>query len=44
MYAEHLLKKFYDWIEDYNMLAEEQAGIRPGKSTIDQAIILQHLV
>lgn len=35
----YLFEKFYDCIEN-NILVEEQAGVRPGKTTIDQAIIL----
>ena len=43
LYARHLLGKLQDWLLDENILAEEQAGFRLGRSTIDQGLILHHL-
>ena len=44
LYARHLQWKLRDWMEQENIIAEEQAGFREGRSTIDQASILQHLI
>uniref|UniRef100_A0A803T0U9 ribonuclease H n=1 Tax=Anolis carolinensis TaxID=28377 RepID=A0A803T0U9_ANOCA len=44
IYTRHLYWKLLDWMEQENILAEEQAGFREGRSTIDQCIVLQHLI
>ena len=43
LYASHLLSKLTNWLQAVNLLAEEQAGFRPGRSTLDQGLILHHL-
>lgn len=44
LYARHLQWKLRDWIAQENCLAEEQAGFREGHSTLDQCVILDHLI
>lgn len=44
IYARHLYDKLKDWMEQEQVLADEQAGFRHGRSTIDQCLVLQHLV
>ena len=33
-----------DWVENYFVLIEAQAGFRPGKSTVDIIFVLHHLI
>ncbi|XP_061472647.1 uncharacterized protein LOC133380093 [Rhineura floridana] len=44
LYTSHLLEKLSSWLDDENLLADEQAGFRSGRSTVDQGLVLQHLV
>uniref|UniRef100_A0A670J8Y1 Reverse transcriptase domain-containing protein n=1 Tax=Podarcis muralis TaxID=64176 RepID=A0A670J8Y1_PODMU len=43
LYAAHLCDKLVEWMEREHILSEAQAGFRAKRSTIDQALILQHL-
>lgn len=43
IYSRFLLNKLTTWMESNNIIAEEQAGFRPGRSTTDQILILNHL-
>lgn len=44
LYSRHLHRKLKDWLEQEGILAEEQAGFREGRTTIDQCFVLQHLI
>uniref|UniRef100_A0A670HL80 ribonuclease H n=1 Tax=Podarcis muralis TaxID=64176 RepID=A0A670HL80_PODMU len=44
LYAKHLHIKLIDWMETEAVLAEEQAGFRQGRTTIDHCFILAHLI
>uniref|UniRef100_A0A670J379 Reverse transcriptase domain-containing protein n=1 Tax=Podarcis muralis TaxID=64176 RepID=A0A670J379_PODMU len=43
IYSGYLLNKLSKWMEDDNIIADEQAGFRPGRSTTDQILTLNHL-
>uniref|UniRef100_A0A670IDN4 Kinesin-like protein n=2 Tax=Sauria TaxID=32561 RepID=A0A670IDN4_PODMU len=44
LYAAHLCDKLEDWIEREHVLTEAQAAFRANRSTLDQGLVLQHLV
>ena len=44
LYARHLQWKLEEWLRQENILADEQAGFREGRTTIDQCLVLQHLI
>ena len=44
MYAKHLQEKQNDWLDSEDILVDEQAGFKVGQSTLDHALVLQHLV
>lgn len=43
MYALHLLDKLQEWLEEEDIIREEQAGFRKNRSAIDHALVLKHL-
>ena len=44
VHAKHLQDKLKDWLDWDNLIAEEQAGFKEGRGTIDQCLVLQHLI
>ena len=40
LYARHLLEKLLEWLEVENIIGAEQAGFQPGRSTIEQCLII----
>lgn len=44
MYGKQLQKKLIAWLESEDILRDEQAEFRTGQSTVDHALVLQHLV
>lgn len=44
IYAAHLIWKLTTWTEENHILGLEQAGFRPGRSTVDQCSVLSHLI
>ena len=43
-YTSILNERLSNWVEQNNVLVEEQAGFRKGRSTIDQLLILTELI
>lgn len=44
LYARYLLNRLLEWDSKNSIIFEEQAGFRKGRSTIDQAFTLHHLI
>uniref|UniRef100_A0A803TJP4 ribonuclease H n=1 Tax=Anolis carolinensis TaxID=28377 RepID=A0A803TJP4_ANOCA len=44
LYAQHLLQKLTEWLQERQIVHEEQAGFRNGYSTIDQCFTLNHII
>lgn len=44
LYANHLHDKLKDWLDQGNLIAEEQVGFVKSKGTINQCLVLQHLI
>lgn len=44
LYIRYLLNRLIDWADARQIIAEEQAGFRKGRSTIDQCFTLQYLI
>ncbi|XP_015271973.1 PREDICTED: unconventional myosin-VI, partial [Gekko japonicus] len=44
LYTKHLLENVLAWLELEDIIVEEQAGFRAGRSTLDHCLMLQHLI
>ena len=44
LYAKHLCLKLCNWLDQENILEDEQAGFRSGRSSMDHCLILQYLI